>query len=468
MKKHKNIFIALAVSVVMVAGSALAQTVAGVNYPIAPLGGCTDKADCRDYCGKPDNMKECVMYAEQAGLLSGEDLRISKIVAEKISKKETPGGCATKDSCELYCQGNVERLNECISFGENLGIIPPEDLAEAKKIMNALKSGAKMPGNCKEKHQCEQYCAAPAHIEECLDFAEASGIISAEEIAEARKVAPFLKNGETPGACTTKKACKEYCDNDANFNECIGFAEKAGFVSGEEATLAKKVGGKGPGGCKGKEACTNFCNDEANAAECANFAKEKGLLTAEQEENLNTGMDRLKAGLEQIPEEAKGEVVACLENAVGKEKLARLLSKQDVPTQAMGDKIQLCFANIAQIMQVKMMQGGGGGGAGPGAMPAKEDIMKNLPDNIPPEMRAKIESQIETQMPKNIPTGAGGPPAGMGMGGASTGGAVAAPPPPSVTTPKVDCGAFAAMPSADFCSRVPAGVQDACRKCKGG
>lgn len=487
MKNHKNIFAALAVSCAMIACSlaftALAQvadtSASNIKYPIAVLGNCKDQANCKAYCTDAKNMLPCVTFAEQKGLLSGEDLRVSKIVAQKIADKATPGGCTTKDSCETYCQGNVENINECISFGEELRVIPASDLAEAKKIASALKSGAKMPGSCKTKKDCENFCANGTHIDECLNFAEAAGIIPAEELAQARKVAPFLKNGQTPGACTTKASCDEYCANDANFSECVGFAEKAGFISSEEATMAKKVRGKGPGNCKGKDECMNYCNQDEHADECATFAQEKGLLTAEEQALVSGGVDKLISGLEQIPPEVKGDVVACLEGKIGKDKFQKVLAKQAMLTKAQGDSIQGCFAGITEKMQAKMMQGVGApsGSGGMGQAPSREDIMKNIPDNVPTEMRAQIEAQIESQMkggaPAGIPVGAGAPPSmptppsGDGtMGISGTGGSPEnVPKIPTPTMPNIDCSAFSRVPS---CDMVPSGTpRDMCVKCKG-
>lgn len=477
MKTNKNILTALALSGIMIIASlsmtATAQvsdtsaTQTAISYPIAALGSCTDKADCKDFCSKSENMLACITFAEQKGMLSGEDLRISKIVAEKISKKETPGGCTTKGECASYCEGNVEHINECISFGEELGVIPQADLAEAKKIASALKSGAKMPGSCKTKSDCQNYCTDTSHIDECLNFAEASGIIPAEDLAQARKVAPFLKNGETPGKCKTKAECDAFCENDANFSECVGFAEKAGFISAEDATMAKKVGGKGPGGCKGKEQCMAYCNEETHASECATFAQEKGLLTAEQQEMINSGIDKMKSGLDQVPEEVRGQVISCLEGKFGKEKFARIMAKQDILTQAMGDQIQGCFSNIAELMKAKYMDRATQGSSAPsgaGGPPSKEDLMKNIPDSVPPEMREQIEKNIESQMQK-MPTGSD-PRSGTNMnlptntpkappeGGIPTGGS------------NIDCSAFVSAPSCDY---VPAGApRDMCNKCKGG
>lgn len=428
-----------------VGSAATASAIASISYPIAELGSCKNQQDCMKYCDDGAHMSACVAFAEKQGLLTGEDLRRSKLVAEKIASKQTPGACTTQAECETYCNGNVEHLNECVAFGEELGVIGKDDLAEVKKIAQALKEGAKMPGSCKSKSACETYCAVGAHIEECLAFAEKSGILPPDRLAEARKIAPFMKAGETPGKCDSKASCEAYCTADENFAECLGFAEKVGFVSGEDAAVARKTGGKGPGSCKSKEQCESYCNDEAHAAECLAFAKDNGLLSDEQKDLVENGMDQLKTALASLPDEARPQVTACLVAAAGsQEKWDRLLSKQDTPTKAIGDKIQGCFGKVSEIMQKAMSEKYGQQGAA-GSPPSREEMMKNLPSNIPPEARAKIEEQIQ----------AGG--AGQGTGVVTPGAPGGAPTGPS-------CDMFANVPS---CEYVPAGQgRDACLKCK--
>jgi len=44
------------------------------------------------------------------------------------------------------------------------------------------------------------------------------------------------------------------------------------------------------------------------------------------------------AGLDQVPPEAKGEVISCLENSIGKDKFDRIMAKQDMPDARYGRK----------------------------------------------------------------------------------------------------------------------------------
>jgi len=420
----------------------------GITYPIKTLGSCKDKADCKNYCSVSEHMLDCVNFAEAQGMLKGEDLRVSKAVAEKISKNETPGQCKTKEECENFCSGKIDNIKECVAFAKELNILPVAELAQAENILKALEGGAKMPGECKMKADCEKYCAIGLHIDECLSFAESANILSGEELKQAKTVAPYLKNGETPGKCQSKEECDNYCKDTNNFTECLGFAEKVGFISAKDAEMARKTGGVGPGGCKDQTSCDLYCNDEAHANECADYAVSKGLVDEKTADLIKNGIDQMKKALETLPPEIKADVNSCLESKIGADKLQKILNKEVSATKSQGDSIQSCFAGIEEKIKALMMQKAGGSTGGNGDQaPSKEDIQNMIPDSIPADIRTNIEKQIQEG----------------GTSGMSNGGPVAAPS-SGGQVPQVDCANFSSVPS---CGYVPAMVQDQCRKCKG-
>lgn len=368
-----------------------------VVYPIAELGFCKDKANCAKFCSVQANMTACIDYAEKNDLLSGEDLRISKEVSKRLAEGTTPGSCKTEEECQSFCSGNVENIKECVAFADELKIIPEDELAEAKKILSALESGATMPGGCKTKGECENYCSVASHIDECLTFAEASDILPKEELEQAKKVASFLKEGKTPGKCENKKSCDEYCSKDANFIECISFAETAGFISKEDAEMAKKAGGVGPGGCKSKDACEEYCNKQENIDVCTSFAIEKGLVSKEDQELIKSGVDEMTKALDSMSPEIRGPVEACLKSSLGEDQYNRILNKTDKPTKEIGAKIQACFGSI------KKPEGGNiESGNMKGEKPSEEDIQKMIPAGVPQDMQEKIQEQIKSQMENGI------------------------------------------------------------------
>ena len=179
-------------------------------------------------------------------------------------------------------------------------------------------------GNCNSQQECEKYCDDSANIEPCLNFAEKKGLMSKDEIAEARKFMPFIKQGQTPGNCKGQRECKSYCDNDANLNECLEFAKKAGAISDEEYQIVKKTGGKGPGGCKSKEACDAYCKE--NMEECKKWGDEHGLVPEDQKNDEGRrsgpggcqGEEECKAFCEK-PENTK----ACMEFSVNEGKMSK-------------------------------------------------------------------------------------------------------------------------------------------------
>ena len=84
----KKIYLLVLLSVIILGGSVASHVLAFTEptYPIAELGNCKDRLDCMDFCNNPDNMSACVSYGESRGMLSAEEARISKKVAEKLKR----------------------------------------------------------------------------------------------------------------------------------------------------------------------------------------------------------------------------------------------------------------------------------------------------------------------------------------------------------------------------------------------
>src|SRR3989344_4276070 len=268
-----------------------------IVYPAAELNGCKNEAECRAFCDDPANIEVCVAFAKKYSLISEEEAgRADKFIA---AGAKGPGGCDSAASCESYCN-DISRMDECLAFAERTGLMPPNELEEARKVQAALKSGATLPGGCRNKNECESYCENADHMEEarkvliavkagakpppcrgkqacesycseptnfesCIAFAEAAGLIPAEELADAKKMLVAIQKGVKPPACRGKAECEAYCSDESHFDECLNFAEAAGFIAPEEVEMARKTGGKGPGDCKGREQCEAFCQDPANS-----------------------------------------------------------------------------------------------------------------------------------------------------------------------------------------------------------
>ncbi|MDO8558883.1 MAG: hypothetical protein Q7R84_00980 [bacterium] len=320
----------------------------GIQYPVQELGNCENKDACKFYCDDSKNLRACVDFAEENNLMSEEEVEMANNFIK--AGGNGPGGCGTKDSCEKYCD-NMDHLDECVSFAEENNLMPPQELAEAKKVQKAIARGVKAPAcgskkacdtyceesnhmeeciifakeagflegkeledaekmlvavkrgvkppPCRGKDACDEYCSAPDNMEVCMNFAMEAGMMSDQEKADSQKMLAAIKQGINPPNCRGKEECDTYCGEEDHFEECVTFAEAAGFMSEEDAVMARKTGGKGPGDCKGKEGCETFCSDPANEQTCFNFAKDNGLISEED-------LMRMEEGVRMGPPEGGG------------------------------------------------------------------------------------------------------------------------------------------------------------------
>lgn len=327
------IFLSLFFSGAFILADEYQDRVEKLPFPIADLGNCQNQGACQQYCDNPANMESCVLYAEKQNLMSPQEIALSKKVAKRVAEGTMPGNCKTKSECENYCNNTASAMGDCISLAEELGILSGEELKEAKQVMNALKNGANLPGGCKNKKECEAYCA----------------------------------------------------DNN-NFNDCLGFAEIAGFVSKEEAEMARKVGGVGPGGCRGQKACEDYCKDKSHEEECFQFAKDKGLIPQDALQKMEEGKAQMEQGLNQAPPEMRDQIMQDAESIKQK-----FMEEKRAPTAQ----------EIEQIKQ-DMMQ---------------KYMPKDIPTGAPPSgMPPNIPSDYQGGPPANIPNPSdyqNGPPPGF-------------------------------------------------------
>src|SRR3989338_6382638 len=187
------------------------------------------------------------------------------------------GNCTSQQDCEKYCD-NIQNSESCINFAEKEGMMTKEEIDEARKVLPYLKSG-ETPGRCSSKKTCDEYCNKDENFQECITFAEKAGLITGEELAMVKKT-----GGKGPGGCKGKKQCDSFCEDEANIEICVDFAVQNGMMDAKDAEMVKKTGGKGPGGCKSKETCDAFCNDEANIEICVDFAVQNGMMDAKDAE----------------------------------------------------------------------------------------------------------------------------------------------------------------------------------------
>ncbi|MCL5011002.1 MAG: hypothetical protein M1127_02220 [Patescibacteria group bacterium] len=446
------------------------EAAAGIQYPVGELGNCQNETACKTYCDKPENMEACLDFAARYNLMSEQEISTAKKFA--ASNSEKPGKCTTKDSCEEYCN-DINHIDECVAFAEKNNLLPPSELEEAKKVQSAIKKGVKPPA-CGNKKACDVYCDSAEHMEECVNFAMEAGFMSEQEKADSQKMLAAIKKGVKPPPCKGKEACDEYCSSPDNmetcmtfameagfmseqekadsqkmlaaikkgvkppnckgkecdsycqqekhFDECLNFSEAAGFMSAEDAAMARKTGGKGPGGCKNKEECEAFCNNPDNQETCFNFGKENGMIPEEDLKRMEEGKQQFKQSMQQAPQ----QVLDCLNSQLGSDMLEKLKSGTIMPTQQVGESMKSCFEKMGPPPEQQQQNGGPGAGgmippagqAGPGGCKTQDECMAYCKEHI------EECSNFQPTMPQGGP-GPGGPNNnginGGGMGGPDNG-----------------------------------------------
>ena len=239
-------------------------------------GGCEGKNACEEYCNNIDHIDECIAFAEENNLIPPEELEEAKKVQAAIKRGVKPPPCGNKKQCDVYCD-EPEHMEECIAFGIEAGFIQGKELEDVQKMLQAVKRGVKPPP-CKGKKACDEYCNNPDNMEVCMNFAMEAGFMTEQEKTDSQKMLQALKKGVKPPNCRGREECDVYCSTEEHFEECANFAEAAGFMTAKEAVMARKTKGKGPGGCKSKEQCEAFCNNPDNRETCFNFAKDNGMI----------------------------------------------------------------------------------------------------------------------------------------------------------------------------------------------
>lgn len=421
-----------------------------IVYPVPELGNCQNETACRSYCDQPKNMDACVRFAEKHNLIPDEELKkAKKFIA---AGKKGPGGCDSHSSCETYCN-DVNHINECLAFAEKNNMMDERELEEAKKVQAALAKGAVLPGGCRNKNECENYCQSAEHVEECMAFAETAGFLPPEEIDNAKKFLAAVKKGVKPPPCSGSRDCDAYCAESEHFEECIVFAEAAGFMSPEEIEIARKTGGKGPGGCRGRECkdfcenesnfeiclnfaaehgmikpeeielarktggkgpggchgrkeCEDFCQNPANQETCFSFAKERGLIKEDDLRRMEEGRQRMAESFQQAPPEVK----ECLNNALGADFMEKLQSGGAMPSHEVGEKMHQCFEQA--------FRSGGPDGMGmprpegEGEWEKSEDGQPGMHRgfDMPPQIQDCLKAVVGEEVLNNLRSGQASPP----------------------------------------------------------
>lgn len=258
------------------------------------------------------------------------------------------GGCADKNACHDYCE-KPENNRACFGFVKKHKLIPKDELDRWEEFLDVASGGG--PGSCKNENECIQYCEDASHIVECTDFVAKHNLVSPQQLAEMQRIAKAVKAGATlPGNCRNKVECISYCEDSAHTEECVSFLQKTGDMTEKEANLIRKFKGKSPGDCaKGKDSfaesqrsCNAFCNDPTNQPVCFKFLEEAGIMTAEEATQAGSLSD-FQACIPSAPE----EIEQCFVDNLGQD-LYEAMKQGALPL--VGD-IEDFMANIRKARQ---------------------------------------------------------------------------------------------------------------------
>ena len=174
------IFASIIISLVLVVNATSRDD---ITFPIPELGNCASEKECRSYCDQRDNLdiiKACLAFAKKHNLISKDEIEKGERFAE-ILVKGGPGGCKNERDCVSYCE-NIAHIHECLAFAEKYGFLSGQELEETRKVARALRQGLRTPGSCTRKNDCIAYCENPAHLDECIAFAERAELFPPEEL----------------------------------------------------------------------------------------------------------------------------------------------------------------------------------------------------------------------------------------------------------------------------------------------
>ncbi len=118
-----------------------AQTTANLQFPIADLGGCTDKDACRAYCDDPTHRDACFTFAQTHGLMSQSEVERARAYIQNLGdhRPAMQDGTSTGTSTppKPMPQGNAYGqgfgIGQCVAFASSYTGKPTSDVEAALK-----------------------------------------------------------------------------------------------------------------------------------------------------------------------------------------------------------------------------------------------------------------------------------------------------------------------------------------------
>lgn len=350
------------------APAASAASIFDITYPIPELGNCADRLACKAYCNDSANQSVCQSFAADHGLAvkpaapqaSEQDHDVDQNAAlQALEKDGGPGKCASgaadpQAACRAYCDAS-SHIEECVQYGKDHGILSGEQLAQAEKVMAALKNGIPLPSGCTNQASCKQTCENPSSLDQaksCLAFGKAAGLLPPGfDESKAEKVFSAVQNGTAPFSSMKDFQQCEHPTDPTIIKKCSDFAVQSGFMTQQQADVLQETGGKGPGGCSGQDACEQYCADHQD--ECFQFSEKHNLVTPEQKSVMQRAASQIQNALSRVPDSVR----ECLVDVVGQGALDAITSGAKPGTPQLGQAMQQCFEQDRNDSQMQERQG---------------------------------------------------------------------------------------------------------------
>ncbi len=252
-------------------------------------------------------------------------------------------------------------------------------------------------GNCTSKQECHAYCDQPANKQACINFAQKHGLITQQQAEQEQKFVQTVQQGG-PGGCNTQEACAAYCDQLDHAQECLQFATQHQLVSQNDQQdisqfqQALQSGIPLPGGCKTLGECESYCTQDAHVDECVAFGEKSGLIPKDKLGDMKKMVTLMDSG--QTPGGCKSKQACqtyCQDTSHSSECIA------------FGQKMGFINQQQAQAMQST-------GGKGPGGCDSEQACQTfcNQPENrqacfafaknhdlIPPDQLKQIQQNTQ-------------------------------------------------------------------------
>ncbi|OGZ10573.1 MAG: hypothetical protein A3D65_05805 [Candidatus Lloydbacteria bacterium RIFCSPHIGHO2_02_FULL_50_13] len=328
------------------------QALAGIMFPVAELGNCASRDECHAYCDVGANMNQCIAFAKAHGLMNKEEAERSEKFSRRLEEGKTPGGCNSPGNCKAYCE-DIAHIDECVQFAEAQGF-KGEEFARGKKLGAYLKKGGLMPGGCTSRASCDAYCSDFSRAEECYRFAEAAGVgddmgnALSKHGGPAQKVSPehLKKLGELAKRGETPGGC-------TNKDACMAYCEASGHMEecvtfGEKVGFMKKEDADRARKFMNKGGPGGCTSRESCDAFCNDPANQETCFTFAEENGLipPEELKRMKEGwvrMRQGLENAPSEVKECLTSALGATVIEDIQSGKLTPGPQIGERVRGCF-----------------------------------------------------------------------------------------------------------------------------